>query len=701
MRPTSKMLYNGAMIPPGSVWPNWIANRTRRTQHCTLRLLWWSLAPLAVALSIAGVPARLRQMNGGTLVIDYANLYLIGLELLLAATFFVAGGFVVWKRYDDSLAIFLGIVLFMVGATEVGMTDAIINPEFSNVWWIWRGPVLLMRALAMIGSLILLYVFPDGRFVPGMARWLAVIWTALTFVWLLFPNVPFNTIYGPTWRATPVASFLVAVAWFSTGILAQIYRYRLISDRHARQRTEWMAVGLIAAVLGGVFYYGIAVVETISPGFLGHTYWWLRRTLQVVLMALLPVCIAIAILRYRLFDIDILVNRTLVYGTLTTLVVALYLVVVGGLNQFVAAQGNWAIALVATGMVAVLFQPLRLWLQRGVNRLMYGERDDPYAVLTRLGRRLESAVAPDLVLASVAATIAQALRLPYAAIAIDHDGKMEIAAEFGIQPSGELYNLALNYQGTPTGQLLLAQRAPNDFFSPADRHLLDDLARQAAVAVYAARLTVDIQRSRERLVSAREEERRRLRRDLHDGLGPTLASLSFRLDAARNMLARDPSRADTLLAAASDQLHDAISDIRRLVYNLRPPALDQLGLVGALREHLIASPDSSVLFTIDAPEVLPALPAAVEVAAYRIVQEATTNVLRHSHASRCIVHLVVTDSELKLEITDNGTGLGSNQRIGVGRHAMLERLPELGWSLGVRGSTRARLTVSVRLPLAQ
>ena len=197
---------------------------------------------------------------------------------------------------------------------------------------------------------------------------------------------------------------------------------------------------------------------------------------------------------------------------------------VGALGALFQARGNLGISLLATGLVAVLFQPLRSRLQRGVNRLMYGERDDPYAVTSRLGRRLEATLAPEAVLPTVVETIAQALKLPYAAILLKEGEGFRTAAAYG-SPRGEPETLPLVYQREEIGRLVLSPRAPGEGFSDADRGLLEDLARQAEVAVHAVRLTADLQRSRERLVATREEERRRLRRDLHDGLGAQLAGL--------------------------------------------------------------------------------------------------------------------------------------------------------------------------------
>ncbi|MDQ5852123.1 MAG: GAF domain-containing sensor histidine kinase, partial [Chloroflexota bacterium] len=254
--------------------------------------------------------------------------------------------------------------------------------------------------------------------------------------------------------------------------------------------------------------------------------------------------------------------------------------------------------------------------------------------------------------------------------------------------------LPLVYQGEEVGHLLLGPRA-GETFAPADRRLLTDLARQAGVAAHAVRLTAELQCSnenlkmaRERLITAREEERRRLRRDLHDGLGPALAAESLKVGAIRKLLVRDQAAADSLLVELANDIEVTIAEIRRLVYDLRPPALDDLGLVTALREHAAqyqghatadeCRGDGGIQVEVEAPEHLPPLPAAVEVAAYRTVQEALTNVARHACARRCTVRLSLEQGAVCLEVTDDGRGLPVDRKSGVGLLSMRERAEELG-----------------------
>jgi signal transduction histidine kinase len=393
------------------------------------------------------------------------------------------------------------------------------------------------------------------------------------------------------------------------------------------------------------------------------------------------------------------INRTLVYGSLSACVIGIYVLAVVALGALFQAQGNFAISLLATGLAAVLFQPLRNRLQRGVNRLMYGERDDPYAVISRLGRSLEATLAPEAVLPTVVQTIAQALKLPYAAILLKDDIGYRTTAAYG-SPTAEPEALPLVYQREEIGRLEFSPRAPGEGFSDADRSLLEDLARQAEVAVHAVRLTSDLQHSRERLVTTREEERRRLRRDLHDGLGAQLAGLNVQAGTLRRLIPRDPDAADDLVVELREELRSAIADIRRLVYDLRPPALDDLGLAEALRrlaEHY-GSEREQLSVLVEVPEDLPNLPAAVEVAVYRIVQEALTNVARHAQAHSCVVRLAVNE-EVGLEIVDDGVGIPAECSAGVGLSSMRERASELGGSCVVERAPEGGTRVLVRLPL--
>jgi signal transduction histidine kinase len=308
-------------------------------------------------------------------------------------------------------------------------------------------------------------------------------------------------------------------------------------------------------------------------------------------------------------------------------------------------------------------------------------------------------MAPNDVLPVMVDTIADALRLPYVAVELaEHPGSP--AAAHGTPAAGVALRLPLVHSGERVGTLLIGARTLGETLGAADRRLLEEFARRASAAASAVALSVEVQRSRERLVTAREEERRRLRGDLHDGLGPTLAGAVLTIEAAQRVLASDPAAANALLDRAAASIEGTVNEVRRVVYALRPPALDELGLVGALRQHAATlTGASSLTCEVVAPEPLPALPAAVEVAAFRIAQEALTNVARHADARHARVCIAIADT-LSLEIRDDGHGLPMEPRAGVGLTSMRERATELGGRFTVSSAPGDGTLVRVELPLA-
>jgi signal transduction histidine kinase len=375
----------------------------------------------------------------------------------------------------------------------------------------------------------------------------------------------------------------------------------------------------------------------------------------------------------------------------------------------------FAVAIVSAGVVAVVALPLHERLQRWVNRLMFGDRDDPDRALRRLGQRLEASLDPQTVLPTLVETVADAMRSPYVAIELEGEDawadEQKVEAAVGRRPvdsSGprELIRLPIVYRGRPVGHLALSPRGSNEAFSVADERLLADLARQVAPAVEAVRLTADLRRSREALITTREEERRRLRRDLHDELGAALAGSMMKAAAARTLLRSDPTRAAELLDDLATDSRGMIDEVRRIAYNLRPPALDEVGLVGALRQHIAAfdegDPTGRVIrATLDAPDTLPPLSAAVEVAALRIALEGLTNAARHSGGATVRVCLGVTGGAVAVSVVDDGHGVADGVPAGVGLTSMRERAEELGGTLRLTTNEAGGTTVIAHLPIAR
>ncbi len=691
-------------------------SRVPRRWLMPAQLAWLAVAAFALGLFVASVPTVYeRQLHFTTNPIVQKNLRELGLSgahyALIQTTFQIAfgavccivAGVIFWRRSNEVMALFVAVLLLAFGASpDVSWLDS-LPPAVAL-------PAEFLRFLGSASVAAFFFLFPDGRFVPHWTRWLALYWVVATVFGILVPAPP--PAIG-LFRPLSLLGMLAAMAF------AQVYRYRRVSGPVERQQTKWLVFGVTGVVVPGVLGGLLSLVfpALFDAGTLLHLA---GSSVVQSAVLLIPVSLGMATLRYRLWDVDPIINRTLVYAALTASIVGIYSLIVGGLGTLLQTRANLAISLLATGFVAVLFQPLQVWLQRGVNRLMYGERDDPYAVISRLGRRLETTLAPDAILPTIVETVREALKLPYAAIALEtnddppipggdaasrdepspvHAAGEALPAAASGTPMDDLLRLPLLFQGDQVGLLLLGPRAFGETWSPADRRLLADFARQAGIAVHAVRLTAELQHARTQLVTAREEERRRLRRDLHDGLGPALGSLALEADTARDLVRSDPAEAEALLSDIIAQGQAAVADIRRLVYNLRPPALDDLGLVAALRSQAAHYEHSGLQVVVDAPDQLPALPAAVEVAGYRIVHEALANVLRHADARTCTVRLAVGGT-LELVIVDDGCGLPPDRRAGVGLASMRERAEELGGTCSVEPGPAGGTCVHARLPLA-
>ena len=531
--------------------------------------------------------------------------------------------------------------------------------------WIWS---MGLMPLVTLGILL----FPDGRLEGGWRRIVLSIDLAmvgLNFVSHAFHPGPFDNhpfFDNPLGTPLPVGLFDVLgataggcfVLGFFGGLASVLQRWRRATgDERAQLRWFAFATALLPLVALNPWQHSFGLV------------------LALIAIPLLPVSVAVAILRHRLYGIEVVVRRSLVFGALTTVLLLVYATVVSAVGAVLRGRADTAAAVVATALVAVAFSPLRVRLQDAVDRMLYGDRRDPYKVLSGLARRLQTADSAPLV--EAASTIAASLRLPY--VRIEVGGEVPLVAEEGT-PAEEVHDVPLVFRGEQVGSLVVAPRSPRDPFRPADLRLLDDLGRQLGVTAHATRLAAALQRSREGLIAAREEERRRIRRDLHDGLGPALAGVALGLDAVARLAVESPSRATTLAGQLKSEVQQSLADVRRLGEDLRPPALDQLGLVGAVRQQarLLTERDPGLEVGVDAAGVVE-LPAAVEVAAYRIATEALRNVSQHASARHCRVCLSLNGSGvLRLEIEDDGVGMSSTRRIGVGLSAMRERAAELG-----------------------
>ncbi|MFN8482261.1 MAG: GAF domain-containing sensor histidine kinase [Anaerolineae bacterium] len=614
----------------------------------------------------------------------------------------------------------IGWIFVVVGClyalTALAAALSAYGPDSSPLhpWTVWLSNWLWIPA-SILPMTVVLLLFPDGD-LPS-PRWRLVVWSTALGLTMIVLVVMFHPTPLPSWGlpANPLgilaaASVLdkltnVGSALLFVGVIGSLAGFALRFRRSTgieREQMKWL-VYAVGVLVTGFVLTTIAGLSWPADPFVND----ISIALSNLTILGLAVAAAIAILRHGLYDINLIINRTLVYGALTAGVVALYGVAVGALGALFQARNNFWLSLLATGLVAIFFQPLRDRLQRSVNRLMYGDRDDPYKILLRLGERVQATLAPEAVLSVVVETIAQALKLPYVAINLCQGDGLRLAAEYGVKPAGSISGtidaeemvIPLVYQSETLGELTLAPPTTGTAFTVNDRRLLEDIARQAGMAANAVRLTHDLQHSRELLVKSREEERRRLRRDLHDELGPHLASLKLNLDVARNLVSRDPKAAEALLLDLRSQAQAAIADIRRLVYDLRPPALDEFGLKGAIQEYARQlETQDGLRIRVDVLSIVSPLPAAVEVAAYRITLEALANVVRHSQAGHCCVAIAMLDKSLQVEVRDDGIGLPKVVSPGVGLNSMRERAAELGGTCVIESLPDGGTRVLARLP---
>jgi signal transduction histidine kinase len=619
-----------------------------------------------------------------------------GMGVVAVLAFGITGGWLARSRPRHPLGwLFLGLGLFSgtsLVCTEYGLRTLADGGPLAE-WSLWLANWLWVPGLVPIASVVPLLV-PDGR-LPS-SRWRPALWlggaaaaaAAVTFAVQPYsattPGLVAAGLSNPTEvdaiSAPWVGALLtmVTVAGAAVGVTGLVLRWRRARGVE-RQQLKWVLVGVAAALL--LFALGFVLGPTFSA----------------LAMAPLPLAVVVAALRHGLADVDVVISRSLVYVSLSGLVLALYLALVWVLGTVLGGlwRDNDVAPVLATAVVALSVLPLRDRLQRRVNRLVHGEEEEPYAVLGRLGDRLAAAGTPeDLeehVLPVVTAQVARTLHAESVELVL-RDGLVSSHGVDGAVGAGsETVVVPLVSAGEDLGALTVSRAGG---FDDRAREVLDRLASQVAVAAHTVLLARETREGRDAAVRAREEERRRLRRDLHDGVGPSLAALALQVETARTLTDHDPEAAGRILDRLSPRLNDVVTEVRAMVNELRPPMLDELGLAAAIRE--LGDRFSTATTTADVEVAsLPELPAAVEVAAYHIAREATANAVRHARASRVHVSLCVEndadDTLVRVQVRDDGTGLPGELRPGVGLASMENRARELGGRLlvetGAGGTT--------------
>jgi two-component system, NarL family, sensor kinase len=560
----------------------------------------------------------------------------------------------------------------------------------------------LMAVTTTLAVLLLVVVFPTGSpwgrigTVASGALWWAAAGMLVVTLFAPFaegshPDVVHpigidvlapSALLGAVLAGSAMAAMLVALVG---GIASNIGRWRA-GDGIVRAQLAALAypvvVGLLLSAgvaIASMFVVVPAGVEQLQPA---------------PFVVGIPFAIGAAILRHRLLDIRLLINRTLLYTVLAGGLFVVYLAAVAVFGVLLIGGQGWVSPVLAAGVAALAFHPLRQKLQAAADRRLFGARNDPYAgVLAMQGHVVIAEDSADVARA-VARGIAEAMRVPY--VRLEVDGLLLVEVGESGPPEREL---DLVHGQARLGRLAVAQRSYRERFDRRDEQLLTHLSDQAAVALVASRAANDAKVARERLAAAVEDERLRLRRDLHDELGPRLTGIGFVLEAARTAASSPPV---DLLNQVADEVREALLSVRQIARDLRPPVLDELGLVGAIRASADRLRPSGLDIEVELPSACPPLPPRTETAALRIVDEALTNVARHAGASHVRVSLSL-ERDLRLEVRDDGQGLPHDLEPGVGIRSMTERARGAGGSISIRtgsgGSNSSGTTVIAHLPV--
>ncbi len=611
---------------------------------------WGGLVVACFALSGAAlIQLRPRNVIGWLLVVSG----------LLQVTNLAADGYAIRALTDPDQSLPLGLAAAWLAS------------------WTWLPSLLLP-------TIVLPPLYPTGR--PPTAFWAWHVRAALLGIGLAVlaiaagPGGVDDSVRGtelpfqaPSWLVWAVGLPAAALLLATMAITLVGTLVRAIGARTPeRQQLLWL-LSVVAAMLATVFTE--------------------YRALFVAAYGLVPVAVTIGVLRYRLLGIEVALRRTLLYVPLTLLVA---LVIGGFTTGFARLVPDGPLPLLAaSAVVAVLVIPVAGRLRVLVDRLVLGERADPLTLVDRVGAGLE--VEHDDPVAAMLQAVSSAAG---AADAVVIDAQGWAVARVG-EPAAATFELPLRHGGIHLGTVRIGPRRGKERVTAEDARLIAALAPHLAVVVRSGLLTDELARERTRVTAATLAERDRLRRDLHDGLGPSLSGIALGLEAAGTAFRGDPAAVPDLLARTRAEAEAAVREIRRVLHGLRPSTLDLHGLEGAVRDtasSLGMGRPGGLQFELSA-DALPLLPPPVEEAAFRIVAESLTNVARHSAADHCAVSLNQSNGSLRVRVLDDGLGLSAAAGTGHGLDSMRRRAADVGGSCHVQGALPSGTLVTAFLPL--
>jgi signal transduction histidine kinase len=696
-----------------------------RLSDRTISRAWWASVAVVAALFVSGIVLRALATGAeeGTSWGSGGPVAGIGF-IVMTLMFPVAGAFVTRSQPRNRIGwVLIGIGL--VWALDLFCTGFASFFWLSNHRFIEASHVfvaidtsLWVPAIGLTGTFLLL-LFPDGNLPGPRWRWLARVAGAAivlgTLLLLFLPGPEADTgfprfrnplgisalkaLNGLEW--IPIATLPIAIL---ASAAAVIVRYRR-SRGAERLQMKWLA----AAGFTVAFLFALAMLPLPLPT--------LRQDASLVSFGLVPAAVVFAVLRYRLYDIDVVINRSLVYGALAIFITAVYVAIVVGIGAAIgqgSGSPNLGLSILATAVVALSFGAVRERVQRVANRLVYGKRATPYQVLSDFSSRMAGSYATEDLLPRVARLLAEAtgaersevwLRLGQTMVrdaswpAEEGDGA-PTAVRMADQTSlpelpGAERSLPVTHQGELLGALAL-RKPRGESLTPADEKVAADLAGQAGLVLRNVRLVEELKASRQRIVAAQDEERRRLERDIHDGAQQDLVTLSLatKLAAAKLPLDVDP-RVRQMLDQAAQELAATLSELRELARGIHPAILTERGLPAALES---LAERSVVPAAVRAP-VEERFDATIEATAYFAVSEALQNVAKYAKASRVEVSAERMDGHLVVRVRDDGVG-GADALKGSGLRGLADRVAAVSGSLDVESPPGSGTTVVVRLPAA-
>jgi signal transduction histidine kinase len=621
----------------------------------------WGLAVLAVVIIVAARP----PLDEG--------LWFFTVDVTVAAVYGTVSA-VILARRRHPVPWLLALAAVGGGLAAFGFAYKVLSVERPGLPAV--DAIGDLQGLAWVpGTLALFLVVPWlVRDHPlGRAVWGVVAGSALIVVFVTCQAAGVEVVFSALVTAVVLLGLVTAAA------VEGRHRHGPVAERNG---LGWLALG--SAVLA------LSFVPLALPWGLLAIPVWVTPALHLASQAVYPAAVLVAVLRGRMWGLQLAVSRTVLAGLMTVTLTTTYVVVTWLVTRFVPGSG--AGQLVGAAVVAVAVQPARLGLEGRVHRLVHGAAATPDSVVRQLGSHLVLEGSADALLQGLAEDVGTAMRLESVTLTVP--GGDDVV--WGV-PSGPSLGVPLRHRGEEVGTLSVTLPGGESLGSAGQR-TLGDLANVVATAVAVTRAAREVEESRRRLASARLAERRVIRREIHDGLGPSLAGLRLGLRGARNLLESDPAAAAELLATLQDELDQRVADVRTLSHSLLPPVLDELGLASALQELAARYAEDGLTVHLDLDPDELAYPQ-VAAAAYGIIGEALVNVSRHSGASECTVRTTSTSGELAIIVTDAGRGIDPDARAGVGSRSMRERAEEQGGRLEIHSAPGAGTTVEAALPL--